>query len=148
MPQLNPEFFISQLFWLIIVFSLIYLFISKYFIPKIGQIVDLRERTVNENIQISEQMIKNSDIVKIEIAHIIQKAKIDGSKLIENATKSAESILAEGAKNAANAVKAQTLNDQEELMEFKLQLDKDIKNISAGFKSEISDKILTIIDVK
>ena len=148
MPQLNPEFFISQLFWLIIVFSLIYLFISKYFIPKIGQIVDLRERTVNENIQISEQMIKNSDIVKIEIAHIIQKAKIDGSKLIENATKSAESILAEGVKNAANAVKAQTLNDQEELMEFKLQLDKDIKNISASFKSEISDRILTIIDVK
>ena len=34
MPQLNPEYWASQIFWLVIIFLSIYLLISKIFIPK------------------------------------------------------------------------------------------------------------------
>ena len=35
MPQLDPEYWPSQIFWLIIIFFTIYILISKIFIPKI-----------------------------------------------------------------------------------------------------------------
>ena len=35
MPQLNPEFWASQTFWLILIFTSLYLIISKIFLPKI-----------------------------------------------------------------------------------------------------------------
>ena len=35
MPQLDPKYWASQAFWLIIIFLSIYLLIAKVFIPKI-----------------------------------------------------------------------------------------------------------------
>ena len=34
MPQLNPKYWASQAFWLIIIFLSIYILISRIFIPK------------------------------------------------------------------------------------------------------------------
>ena len=35
MPQLDPTYWASQAFWLILIFTLLYLTLSKMFIPKI-----------------------------------------------------------------------------------------------------------------
>ena len=35
MPQLNPEFWVSQIFWLIVTFAILYLIIWKVFLPTI-----------------------------------------------------------------------------------------------------------------
>ena len=35
MPQLNPEFWISQIFWLIISFGILFVILSKFILPKI-----------------------------------------------------------------------------------------------------------------
>ncbi|MDA9653942.1 F0F1 ATP synthase subunit B, partial [Candidatus Pelagibacter sp.] len=36
MPQLNPEFWISQIFWLTITFGILYVALSKLILPKIS----------------------------------------------------------------------------------------------------------------
>ena len=51
MPQLDPEFWFSQAFWLIVVFLVIYLTISKIFIPKIKDNLDERENTIKKNLE-------------------------------------------------------------------------------------------------
>ena len=34
MPQLNPEFWVSQIFWLVLTFGLLYIILSKLILPK------------------------------------------------------------------------------------------------------------------
>ena len=49
MPQLNPEFWTAQIFWLIITFSILYLIIWKIFLPKITYNIENRKsRIVND----------------------------------------------------------------------------------------------------
>ena len=36
MPQLNPEFWISQIFWLIITFGILFIVLTKVILPKIS----------------------------------------------------------------------------------------------------------------
>ena len=49
MPQLNPEFWAAQIFWLIIIFSSLYLIIWKIFLPKITYGIENRKsRIVND----------------------------------------------------------------------------------------------------
>ena len=36
MPQLNPEFWVSQIFWLVLTFGLLYIILSKLILPKIS----------------------------------------------------------------------------------------------------------------
>ena len=35
MPQLDPRYWASQAFWLILVFSILYISIAKFYLPKI-----------------------------------------------------------------------------------------------------------------
>ena len=39
MPQLNPEFFASQIFWLIISFAILYIVMAKFALPKIADVI-------------------------------------------------------------------------------------------------------------
>ena len=49
MPQLDPEFWPAQIFWLILIFSSLYVIIWKVYLPKIGDSVENRKsRIVND----------------------------------------------------------------------------------------------------
>ena len=50
MPQLDPKYWASQAFWLVLVFTLLYLAISKLFIPKIKSNLEDRENKIREKI--------------------------------------------------------------------------------------------------
>ena len=63
MPQLNPESFVSQLFWLLIFFTILYLIINSVFIPKIKKIREDRDNTVQK--LISESKSINDSIENI-----------------------------------------------------------------------------------
>ena len=43
MPQLNPEFWAAQIFWLVLVFLSLYLIIWKIFLPKIIYNIETRK---------------------------------------------------------------------------------------------------------
>ncbi len=43
MPQLNPEFWVSQIFWLTLTFGILYIVLSKLILPKISANLELRK---------------------------------------------------------------------------------------------------------
>ena len=43
MPQLDSKYWLAQSFWLIVIFTILYLALSKFFIPKIKNNLDNRE---------------------------------------------------------------------------------------------------------
>ena len=46
MPQLDTTYWASQAFWLIIVFSILYISIAKFYLPKIKDNLDERENKI------------------------------------------------------------------------------------------------------
>ena len=42
MPQLNPEFWVSQIFWLTITFGTLFLVLSKFILPRISKNLEQR----------------------------------------------------------------------------------------------------------
>ena len=51
MPQLDPKYWASQVFWLILVFTILYICISRFFIPKIKMNLDDRENKIKEDLE-------------------------------------------------------------------------------------------------
>ena len=50
MPQLDPTYWASQAFWLILVFSILYIAIAKFYLPKIKKNLDNRENKIKEDL--------------------------------------------------------------------------------------------------
>ena len=51
MPQLDPKYWASQAFWLILVFTILYVSISKFYLPKIKDNLDNRENKIKEDLE-------------------------------------------------------------------------------------------------
>ena len=61
MPQLNPEYWLSQSFWLIIIFITLYALIAKFFIPKIKLSIGDRERKIKDDLDEANKLKKISE---------------------------------------------------------------------------------------
>ena len=76
MPQLNPEFFISQLFWLFITFSFLLIFLWRVSLPRINKVLEKRERKINDDIaeakknQVEAEEIQKTIDIPVSYTHL------------------------------------------------------------------------------
>ena len=85
MPQLNPEFWISQIFWLTLTFGILYVILSKIILPKISGNLELRKSQIQENIEAAEKQRESSEIKLKEYDEIILKSKLEAKNIFKDA---------------------------------------------------------------
>ena len=85
MPQLNPEFWISQIFWLTLTFGILYVVLSKLILPKISENLELRKSQIQENIEAADKQRQSSDAKLKEYDEIISKSKLDANNIFKQA---------------------------------------------------------------
>jgi F-type H+-transporting ATPase subunit b len=56
LPQFNPEFFVSQLFWLAVIFVALYFFLSKIALPRIAETIEARESRIKSDLDAAQQL--------------------------------------------------------------------------------------------
>ena len=83
MPQLNPEFWISQIFWLTLTFGILYIILSKLILPKISANLELRRSQIQENIEAADRQREESEIKLKEYEEIILKSKLNAKKIFK-----------------------------------------------------------------
>ena len=85
MPQLNPEFWISQIFWLTLTFGILYVVLSKLILPKISANLELRKSQIQENIEAAEKQRENGENKLKEYDEIVLKNKLEAKNIFKNA---------------------------------------------------------------
>jgi len=141
MPQLDPKYWASQAFWLILVFSILYISIAKFYLPKIKKNLDDRENKIKEDLDeanklknLSEKKIKEYEIIlensKKEVTKILLESKNTLNKDIQNKKDSME-------KEIENEIS----KAQKEILEMKKNSINSINNISQEIASNIIEKI-------
>ena len=81
MPQLNPEFWVSQIFWLTITFGILYLALSKIILPKISANLESRKLEISDNIEAADKQREESERKLKEFDDIILKSKIEAKNI-------------------------------------------------------------------
>tara|TARA_B100001027_G_C16163987_1_gene283880 strand:- start:150 stop:740 length:591 start_codon:yes stop_codon:yes gene_type:complete len=89
MPQLNPEFWISQIFWLTLTFGILYVVLSKLILPKISANLELRKSQVQENIEAADKQRQSSETKLKEYDEIISKSILDSKNIFKQARENA-----------------------------------------------------------
>ena len=85
MPQLNPEFWISQIVWLVITFGILFIVLSKFILPKISDNLETRKSQILENIENAEKQREESEKKLKEFDKIIIESKNKAKNLFNDA---------------------------------------------------------------
>ena len=88
MPQLNPEFFVTQLFWLVVTFSFLLVFLWRISLPRIGNVLEKRERKINEDITAAKELQAEAEKIQDIIEAQIKQARSDALEMIKTTSKS------------------------------------------------------------
>ena len=87
MPQLNPEFWAAQIFWLLLIFSMLYIVIWKIFLPKITNSIENRKSKVINDLNEAGKLKERAENKLKEYDEIIEQSKKEAKKIFQESVK-------------------------------------------------------------
>ena len=141
MPQLDPTYWVSQAFWLILIFSILYISISRFYLPKIKNNLDDRENKIKEDLenankfkQQSETKIKEYELIIENAKKEINKIHFDSKNLLDKDIQSKKDALEKD-------IEKEVAKAQIDIIELKKNSITSIQNISKNIASNIIENI-------
>jgi F-type H+-transporting ATPase subunit b len=141
MPQLNPEFWLSQILWLTGIFIILYFLVQKFFSPKLFSLIDARADFIKSLLKEAE--IYKNQIQKLENEYnlIIADAKNESKKISAKLKNDFNEKTSLKKKEFENILNSETQKAEQEINTFKKQTLENIQNIAGDFSKELIEKI-------
>ena len=141
MPQLDPRYWPSQVFWLILVFLVLYMSIAKFFLPKIKDNLDNRENKIKEDLENAHKFKDQSEIKLKEYEAILDKAKKDVAKIHVESKRLLDKQIQLKKEKMEKEIESEILKAQSEILELKKNSISSIQTISKEIASDIIENI-------
>tara|TARA_Y100000590_G_scaffold384546_1_gene456006 strand:+ start:149 stop:727 length:579 start_codon:yes stop_codon:yes gene_type:complete len=142
MPQLDPEFWTAQIFWLILIFTILYITIWKIFLPKVTDSIENRKSKIINDLSETEKLKEFAQKKLGEYNKIIEDAKKDAKKMIEENHKKLESDLENKKQKFNKEVEKEMTSAYNEVKSFKQTSVANIQKIAKEISAEIVSKII------
>ena len=142
MPQLNPEFWVSQIFWLVLTFGLLYIILSKMILPKISNNLESRKSQILENIETAEKQREESEKKVKEFEKIILESKIEAKNYFNEARQKILEDITIKKNSLDKDIDDEISAAEQEIKNLKTASSEKIKNIAIETSSELIKQLI------
>jgi len=142
MPQLDPEFWASQVFWLILIFSILYLVIWKIFLPKINYSIENRKSRIVNDLDEAQKLKESAEKKLKEYNKIIENSKQEAKKIIEDERKKLDQDIENKKKDFNNQIGKEITAVEKEIKDLKKTSLSNISKIASETSAELMKKII------
>ena len=142
MPQLNPEFWISQIFWLTLTFGILYIVLSKIILPKISANLELRKSQIQENIEAAEKQRESSETKVKEFNEIVLKSRLEAKNIFKNAREKVLKDINSKKESLEKQINEEIKKAEEEIGVLKKSAPSKINKIAIETSSELVKKLI------
>ena len=142
MPQLNPEFWISQIFWLTLTFGILYIILSKLILPKISANLESRKSQILENIEAAEKQRENSEEKLKEYEEIVSKSKMEAKSIFNQAREKALKDISAKKEVLDKQIDEEISKAEQEIKELQSGAAEKINKIAIETSSELIQKLI------
>ena len=142
MPQLNPEFWISQIFWLTLVFGTLYVLLSKFILPKISNNLEARKSQIVENIEAADKQRKESEQKIKDYEKIINEAKIEAKNIFNQAREKILKDVNTKKKNLEKQINEEIKKAENEILKLKKKSPEKINKIAIETSADLIKQII------
>ena len=144
MPQLNPEFWIAQAFWLILIFSILYLLIWKIFLPKITYSIENRKSRIVNDLDEAQKLKENAEKKLKEYNKIIENSNKEAKKIIDDSKKKLDKDIENKKQKFNDEIEKELLATDKEIKDLKKSSISNINTIATETAAEVIKQIINI----
>ena len=141
MPQLDPTYWASQAFWLILVFTVLYVSVSKFILPKIKDNLDNRENKIKEDIDNAGKFKEQSEAKLKEYELILENAKKEVAKIHLEARNILDKNIQSKKNVMEKEIEKEILSTKNEIQDLKKNSISSIQKISENIVSNIIENL-------
>jgi len=141
MPQLDPTYWASQAFWLILIFAILYISIAKFYLPKIKNNLDDRENKIKEDLEATSKFKNLSELKLQEYDKILEDSKKEVIKIHLDSKNKLNKDIQTKKDVLEKEIENEIIKAQKEISELKKNSISDIQNISKDIASNIIENI-------
>ncbi len=141
MPQLEITTYPSQIFWLVVSFLILYLLMSRVIIPKISSVIKSRESEIKNNIHISEQMYKDTEIINNEYEEIKKNIEDEARGIINHLKETTNKEIFKNTELLKKRFEQKLEKNEQEIINKKKKVLNEINKISLNLSEEILKKL-------
>jgi len=144
MPQLNPEFWFSQIFWLIIAFGLLFIVLSKFILPKISENLEGRKSQILENIEAAEKQRETSENKIKEYEKIIIDSKNEAKNYFSKAREKILKDIDKKREILKNEINKEIKKAEREITDLKNKSPEKINKIAIETSSNLVKQLIGV----
>ena len=141
MPQLDPKYWASQAFWLILVFTILYISIARFYLPKIKSNLDNRENKIKDDLEDANKFKELYESKLREYEKILEDAKKEVVKIHIESKNALDKQIRIKKEKIEKEIEKEIINAQKEISELKKGSLSDIQKISENIASNIIENI-------
>jgi len=144
MPQLNPEHFASQIFWLVVVFVALYVLMSWLVLPRISEVLEERQDKVDDDLSRAEKLRAEAEAVLAEYEAALASARAEASGLLKQAGDKMKAEAAERQSAFARTLAEQAKEAEARILAAKAQALGNLKSVAAGAATAATAKLIAV----
>ena len=144
MPQLNPKFWFSQIFWLILTFGILFIVLSKLILPKISKNLEVRKFQILENIETAEKQREESENKIKEYEKIIHDSKNEAKNYFNKAREKVLKDIDNKREVLENNINEEIVKVEKEISELKNKSAETINKIAIEISSDIVKQLIGV----
>ncbi len=141
MPQFNAKSFYSQLFWLILTFTCLYLIVTYILLPRIRENIRLRKNKIANDLERSENIRDEIEQMISQSNSKIEEAKNQVKKMINKSIVKANNDYSSQIETIKKQLNNKQLENEKKLMIYKKSIEKDISKSTISLCAIILNRL-------
>ena len=141
MPQFEPYWFASQLFWLGIIFVFLYLVMSRLVLPRIGEVLEERSERIADDLEKAETLKKDAEKVIAAYEAALQEARGEASAVLAQAGQEVAEMAARRQAEFARSLAEKTATAEQRIAKAKDDAKAQIRDISVAAAGDIVERL-------
>jgi len=146
MPQIEqlPDIFVSQLFWLLLVFGIIFFGIGRGMLPKIQGTVELREKQIAEDLERAQTARGDAEETEAAWRARMDAARAEAARLSQDAKQAAAHDTEAKVRDAADKINLKVESAESKIREALASAREDIEAVAAEVTREMIERLTGI----
>ena len=141
MPQLDPTWFVSQIFWLIVMFGILYILMSKVALPPVDKVLEDRQKRIEDDIRRATELKEEAEAALKNYEDALKGANAEARKIIADAKDEMAALSAKKDKELTEKLAHQVKQSEEGLEKAKAAALKEVRKMSLELATAMVEKL-------